>query len=378
MTGSTLFAHLALRFRTQPETLAAEALAYIVAGSPDARAALAEVCSIAAPGIPTALQVRTERRDPSDGPPALIGFDGDGAVRIVVEPRFWTGLPAEQPVRALRQLAADRASALLVLAPAQRFTTIWAELRRRCRLAQLPVHGDHAAGAPVRWTRVGPGKTIVLASWSVLLAGIRAQLAGAGDRRALTELDQLAELCEQMDSDAFLPLAPAELAAISPRRLLQLHRLLDDLAAACEARGLGTGASRDAAAGTGYAGRFLHLGSSVLFLCLSLERWATLRETPFWLLVYDASRRPARGAEPRLDPLASEIPPRLLRDPETGCPLVPLFPPVGAERATVLAELSRQVEEVVRLLGETPTAGFGSPADAARPAPDDLGAPPTR
>jgi hypothetical protein len=40
--------------------------------------------------------------------------------------------------------------------------------------------------------------------------------------------------------------------------------------------------------------------------------------------------------------------------------LVPLFPPVGVEREAVVADLVRQVSEVARLLGEGPTAGFGS------------------
>lgn len=100
----------------------------------------------------------------------------------------------------------------------------------------------------------------------------------------------------------------------------------------------------------------------MLTLCLSVSRWATLRETPYWLLVYDTDGRPARGVDGRLEPLASEIPPRLLRDADTGCPLVPLFPPIGFSREAALSELVRQVSEVARFLGEGPTAGFGSRA----------------
>ena len=60
-----------------------------------------------------------------------------------------------------------------------------------------------------------------------------------------------------------------------------------------------------------------------------MDRWATLREMPFWLLIYDAEDRPARGVDARLGTLASEAPPRVVRDPETDAPLVPLFPRVG-------------------------------------------------
>jgi hypothetical protein len=63
-----------------------------------------------------------------------------------------------------------------------------------------------------------------------------------------------------------------------------------------------------------------------------------------------------------LERLASEILPRLLRDTETGCPLVPLCPSVGVDRAAILAGLVERVSEVARLLGAGPAAGFGSRA----------------
>jgi hypothetical protein len=226
----------------------------------------------------------------------------------------------------------------------------------------MPVHGDHAVGDPIRWTRVGAHQTMILASWSTLLAGARARLLAAGDPRTASEIEQLAALCAQLDSDAFSPLTPDELAGVSARRLSQLFRLVDDLAGACEASGLGT---VEAAPGPSTPGEYdlrLRLGATVLSVCLSVDRWATLRETPFWLLIYDSDGRPARGADARLERLASEIPPRLLRDDATGCPLVPLFPPVGVGRDEVLAALARQISEVARLLGEGPTAGFGSRA----------------
>src|SRR4051812_21584218 len=68
-------------------------------------------------------------------------------------------LAAEALAYLLPTLAPDRPGALLILAPSSRFTPLWAELRRRCRLAGLPLHGDHAAGDPIRWTRLGGQQT---------------------------------------------------------------------------------------------------------------------------------------------------------------------------------------------------------------------------
>lgn len=364
MTHSGLFAHLAARFGSNPEVLAAEALAYLLTSSAAMRGAVVEVCSIAAPGLAGAtsgLRFRSAPPAAADQAPALLGLDGEGVTRFVLDPRFWSPLAEDQPVQLLRQLTMGRGGALLVLAPAQRFSSLWAELRRRCRLAGLPVHGDHAIGDPIRWTRVGARQIMILASWSALVAAARARLAATGDRQTIVDVDQLAALCAQLDADTFAPLALTELNGGSARRLAQLFRLVDDLAQACEAAGLG--ALVDAGwSGSASFGHRLRLGTTMLTVCLSVPRWAAMRETPYWLLVYDADGRPARGVDARLEPLAAEIPPRLLRDGETGCPLVPLFPPAGVDRDAVVADLVRQVSEVARLLGEGPTAGFGSRA----------------
>jgi hypothetical protein len=364
MPRSTMFAHLATRLGTQPEPLATEMLAYLLAGAPAVRRALADACAVAVPALADLgdrLQFRTVHNGPGEGAPALVGLDAEGSGRIVVDCRFWSSLRGEQPRDRLELLTPGRAGVLVLLAPQARFTALWAELRRRCRLAGLPVHGDHAAGDPLRWTRLGPEQTLILASWSGVLAGARARLLATGDQQTLADLDQLAGLCELQESGSFEPLTPDELSGASARRLGQLFRLVDDLASACEARGLGSVETARATEPGGY-GRRLRLGTTIFELRLSVDRWATLRETPFWLLVYDASGRPALGVDARLERLASEIPPRLLRDIETGCPLVPLFPSVGVEREAVLAGLVEQVSEVARLLGEGPTVGFGSRA----------------
>ena len=274
MTQSGLFAHLAARFGAYPDVLAAEALAYLLTTSPAMRAAVVEVCAIAAPGLAGATDGLRFRATPprADGQaPTLLGADAEDVTRFVVDPRFWSPLTEDQPVHLLRQLAMDRSGALLVLAPTQRFTSLWAELRRRCRLANLPVHGDHAIGDPIRWTRVGARQIMILASWSALLAAARSRLAVAGDRQAMSDVDQLAALCGQIDADPFAPLTIAELAGGSARRLAQLVQLVEDLARACEASGLGAVVD-EGWADPGSLGHRLRLGTTMLGVSLSVPR----------------------------------------------------------------------------------------------------------
>jgi hypothetical protein len=260
----------------------------------------------------------------------------------------------------LELLAPDQAGSVVMVAPIERFTTLWADLRRRCRLAGLPVHGDHAAGSPVRWTRIGAAQALLLVSWGALLAGVRASVMAGRDAPLTQEIDQLANFCERLDADAFPPLATAELAALTPRRLGQLLDILDDVAMACEQRGIGQHVGVDARASRGAFCRSLRVGHFEFALIWSVPLWATQRETPFWLQITPATAAPATPIEEQLLTLSYELPPRLLRDPSHGQPLVPLFPLTGVGRAAVVADLVVQVEAVARLLDEAPTIGFGS------------------
>jgi len=364
MMNQSLISHLALRFGTGPEAVANEVLAYILARSSAARAGLLNVCAIASPGVPHMLDIRSRPNDVAAATPALMGQEPGGTTRLVVVPKFWSGLGEHQPLDDLRLLTPDLTGALVVVAPASRFTTLWADLRRRCRLAGIPVHGDHAAGDPIRWTQVGPKQVLILVSWSALLAGIQSSLATPGEQPLLRELDHLASLCDQMSSDTFLPLTADELTAAAPRRLVQLLDLLDDLAAACEQRGIGRSTPDNAAARAGTYRRVLRSGQIDFGLIWSLPLWATQRETPFWLRIAGRGRLRANTLAEQLQVLANEVPPRLLRDPNDDQPLVPLFPLIGVERAEVLSDLVRQVTEVARLLDradDVPTEGFGSP-----------------
>src|SRR5687768_17969823 len=74
---SGLFAHLAARFGPNPEVLAAEALAYLLTTSAAMRAAVVEVCSIAAPGIASAtgnVQFRAAAPSLDGQAPTLLGL----------------------------------------------------------------------------------------------------------------------------------------------------------------------------------------------------------------------------------------------------------------------------------------------------------------
>jgi hypothetical protein len=156
-----------------------------------------------------------------------------------------------------------------------------------------------------------------------------------------------------MDEQAFLPLQPEELAAVSPGRLLQFFSLIDDLAALslkswCNRERL-TGVSRP----TMY-GKYQSLNRSTVgvFIHTDLRKWARERETPFWLRVTGPGWKATPRLREVLAPLEREIPSRVLGDPDwpDSSFSIPLYPPLGVERDAVLHELFRQIENIYKIV----------------------------
>ena len=346
----TLFGHLALSFATHPENLATEALNFILGSSRHARDALAEVCSPPNAVLPPELRFRTQVAAADGAIPDLVGFDAAGAPRVLLEAKFWAGLTDRQPVDYLRRLPPSQVAALIFVGPSVRFPTLWPELLRRCQLADVPLGQDIAGEDEARWVTVGQDHMLGLVSWRRLLSVMGMRVTAAGDSQTAHEIEQLIGLSERMDADAFLPLRSEELGAPSPRRLDQLVQMLSDVAAVCVDRGISK--TRRATSGIGWFGHQLTLRGADAFLILDVRRWATVRETPYWLQLremggpWTASRRILEC----LRPLALETPPRVLEDPYWRCPLVPLFLPFGIEREAVLDSLVGQIEKIDALI----------------------------
>ena len=131
MTRPTLFVQLSTRFGAQPERLAAEALAFLLSRSAAVRAAVVDLCAIAMPSIATVgtgLRFSGDLAGEQNGVCGLIGCDAEGAIRVIVDGRFWSALSSDQPVRSLRHLTTHGEGATLLLAPSERFTSLWAGL----------------------------------------------------------------------------------------------------------------------------------------------------------------------------------------------------------------------------------------------------------
>ncbi len=239
MSGAgSLLAHLASRLTGRTETLATEALGYILDRSVATRRALRAMVSEGVYDVGEIVSARTEVAGDENERVDLVGFDADGDERVLVEAKFWAGLTDHQPRTYLARLAAgdrvEKPSVLLFVAPERRLETLWTELRRRVPDGTFE-EGPAVPAAPKHSARLkgGPHR-LMLTSWRSLLRGMASRATEDGDTAAERDLAQLLALCEREDEDAFLPLRSDEFGPEIPRRLRNLRRLVDE--ATTEAR----------------------------------------------------------------------------------------------------------------------------------------------
>jgi hypothetical protein len=361
-----LLAHLlhAGMLNSKPENVATEALGYVLGKSAEARAALLSHPAIAVLGLHDDLKFSTQVHGDDSAIPDLVGIDALGRQILIIEAKFWAGLTENQPVTYLKRLPEKTNAALLVVAPASRFETLWSELQRRCLLVGMPFAPKPLHANETRAASVGSFHHLVMVSWRSLLDRMAGSLGTAAESGPAADVVQLHGLCDQMDSEAFLPLRSDELSIVSPGRILQFSEMLKDLKdrVISEQIALPWKGSNTLSTDLGKWGYFLLIGTAGAGIYVDLGRWHRLRATPFWLEVWGPVQndnfRPTLAFRQLLSPLEAESPPRLLVDrvSQGGRLTVPLFPRLGVERDVVLEDLIEQVRKVAVLLSTVKTS----------------------
>ena len=93
----SVLAHVAWKFPGQTETVATEALGYILSRSVSSRAALRETLRTGGGDVPPLARVATEVTGQQGERLDLVGFDESNAERVLIEVKFWAGLTHNQP-----------------------------------------------------------------------------------------------------------------------------------------------------------------------------------------------------------------------------------------------------------------------------------------
>ena len=189
-TGKTLLAHLSPRFTERSEDIAVEALGYILSRSKAARGALDDVLQNGSAEVGPISRVKTQVGEEGTRPD-IACYDNSGAERVLVEAKFWAGLTDNQPVAYLRRLPDDRPSALLVIAPAARFESLWPELQRRIAEDKTITLGEPIKESGLFVATAGDRHRLLMTSWTALLDRMASRATDAGDMLAENDIRQL-------------------------------------------------------------------------------------------------------------------------------------------------------------------------------------------
>ena len=353
-TRQTLLAQLSakvpgMRF-SQTEDIAVEALGHILSNSGPARKAVEDLLESHGAKINPIKRVRTQVTGDAGERPDLAGADEHGVERLLIEAKFWACLTANQPVEYLSRLESNPPSALLVVVPAARFESLWAELRRRIQdIETLEFQEGHRSEGV--WTsQVGNGISLLMTSWDVLLGRLSAQVNTAGDVAGGNDIEQLRGLTQREDSEAFLPLRPGQLGPDLPRLMLQINQLVDDAVERARTTAwLSVENMRSTPQRDGHL-RYFRLGGVLMWLAVNFVYWSRYRETPLWLGFQNGALGENWGLPDniyqRLAPLRKETPPGYVEAEKS----IPVMLPTGVEYEAVLSSVVKRLEYVAKLL----------------------------
>lgn len=339
----TLLGHLVPKLTVQVEDAATEALAFILNRSKDCRGALVGLLSGEDFGLEAISWVATQVTFEDKCRPDMAGYDRSGAMRLLVESKFWAGLGEGQACAYLRHLKEQEEgpAVLLFIAPDSRLASLWTEVISEIETGRGCIGGpcgpleEIPGSEPVRKAKVrGSNKRVMLTGWSHLLDVLHQ--ATADDEPAGTEIKQLQGLVDYMERDytkAFAPLTAEELQSAIPARMLSLQRLVDETVNAAQADGWVTGARKSDASGGGY-GKYFYLQGAHIWFGVYWRKWAHYGESPLWVWPSEEAHR------------------RLLRRsiPSPDLDTFPVTLPLDADYQTVLQETLTQLEKIGHIL----------------------------
>lgn len=357
----TLFAHLAIRLGKHPENLAVDALGYILDRSAVAAETLARYLGDTGVAVPNDLHYRIQATATDDPARPDLEAVKDGATRALIEAKFAAGLTINQPVGYLKRLAGAAPGVLLFIAPGQRFVTLWSELSVRCLQADF-AFSDEDRSKPEYWhAKLPGGHALALTSWRAMLTILARATRQAGEHDTAIDIDQLASLCERMDSEAFLPLDAEEISSAAlPRRYLELSALPSDMVEAALKAQVGFKTDRKgkglyASYTYGYNGRYMRLTADhQVYIEFDSLRWLKFGRTPFWIRIEREDPEREKRARERLQPLKRRDPVLLIEDDQEM--FVPIDLEHGLERDAIIQRAVQRITEVNDLLGTAPAA----------------------
>jgi hypothetical protein len=198
---NSLLAHIASNFISEYENVANSSIAYLLNEYPASQAALKNILGI--DKVPT--YYITEMVTTSNGRPDVTGFDQNGEKAIIIEGKFWASLTDNQPNNYLKELSSD--GKLIFLAPDKRLSSLKIEIEKKLG---------------------GENNRVFICSWNNLLELIEIENNKNHNHQLASDLMQLKELCQKMDTEGMPPLSMSDLDPMNGRVASQFSDVIDE------------------------------------------------------------------------------------------------------------------------------------------------------
>jgi len=197
----SLLAHIASNFISEYENVANSSIAYLLNGYPASKEVLKNILDV--DEVPT--YYLTELSTETNGRPDVTGLDRDGNTSVIIEGKFWANLTNNQPVNYLKEL--PKHGKLLFLAPDKRLGSLRVEIKKR-------LHGED--------------KQVIICSWNNFLDLIEIENNKNHNHHLASDLIQVKELCQKMDTEGMPPLSRSDLDPMNGRRASQFSDIINE------------------------------------------------------------------------------------------------------------------------------------------------------
>jgi len=257
----SLLTHIASNFISEYENVANSSVAYLLNEYSSARKALKNILEFSE--VPQYYQ--TELATKNNGRPDITGLNINGEKDIIIEGKFWANLTENQPTNYLKEISKN--GKLLFLAPKQRLTSLKAEIDKK-----LSNNSDK----------------VIVCSWLYFLEAIELENNKNHNHHLNSDLIQLKELCQKMDSEGMPPLSESDLDPMNGKRFYHFANIIDECNPILR-EWQHANFIRLKTTSSKYGHGFYFYGYDFgCYLVLDSEKWFTHdSHTPIWLYVMD-------------------------------------------------------------------------------------------
>ena len=282
--AESLLAHLYTRIKGSQEDVATLSLQYILSQSSELNTTftklIADALQLELPALHYTCQVVGENKERPD----MVGSDDTHHEQVLCEMKFYAGLTENHPMGYIDRLKDRKGKGLVFICPKVRKTLLWKKLCEICTTPENEVQkkGDYCI-------RIN-GINLSIVTWTQVLNRLT-EVSSALSLTCSSEIKQLVGFCNQMDSDAFIPLVAEDLSADVAKKIDRYYQVVDETTKLLHAdktlktssKGLKVSNTRD------YYSNRLFLDEFGVEITYNRMLWKnpSSRETPFWLGLWD-------------------------------------------------------------------------------------------